>query len=81
MTSRSKRASAALILLSAPLVFSLSACSSMGMGTESASSSTTASVPRVQDCGIVGIGSPSKFACDGKVYTSFQLAKLQSGSK
>lgn len=33
--------------------------------------------PRVQDCGIVGIGSPTKYACNGKVYTSFELAKLR----
>jgi hypothetical protein len=37
----------------------------------------TARVPRVEDCAIVGISSPSKFACGGKVYTSFQLAKLR----
>jgi hypothetical protein len=37
----------------------------------------TASAPRVEDCAIVGISSPSKFACGGKVYTSFQLAKLR----
>lgn len=33
--------------------------------------------PRVQDCGIVTIGSPTKYACNGKVYTSFDLAKLR----
>ncbi len=33
--------------------------------------------PRVQNCGIVAISSPSKFACNGKVYTSFQLAELR----
>ena len=31
----------------------------------------------VQNCGIVSIGSPSNYACDGKVYTAFQLAKLR----
>ena len=34
-------------------------------------------VPRVQDCAVVQTGSPSRFACNGKVYTSFQLAKLR----
>lgn len=37
----------------------------------------TERAPRVEDCAIVGISSPSKFACGGKVYTSFQLAKLR----
>jgi hypothetical protein len=31
----------------------------------------------VQNCAIVGISSPSKYACGGKVYTSFQLLKLR----
>ena len=34
-------------------------------------------IPRVQDCGVLNTGTPSRFACDGKVYTSFQLAKLR----
>jgi len=33
--------------------------------------------PMVQDCGIVTIGSPTKYACNGKVYTSFDLLKLR----
>jgi hypothetical protein len=33
---------------------------------------------RVQDCAIVAITSPSRFACpDGKVYTSFDLARAR----
>jgi len=32
--------------------------------------------PRVQDCAIVGIGSPTKYACNGKVYTSIQLSQM-----
>jgi hypothetical protein len=31
----------------------------------------------VQDCGVIQAGTPSRFACNGKVYTSFQLAKLR----
>jgi hypothetical protein len=34
--------------------------------------------PRVQDCGVVAISSPPKYACEGKVYTSMQLAKLRN---
>ena len=37
----------------------------------------TTAAPRVEDCAIVAISSPSKYACNGKVYTSFQLAKLR----
>jgi hypothetical protein len=33
--------------------------------------------PMVQDCGIVAITSPTKYACNGKVYTSFDLLKLR----
>jgi hypothetical protein len=36
---------------------------------------------RVQDCAIVAISSPSRYACpDGKVYTSFQLYRARAGS-
>jgi hypothetical protein len=36
--------------------------------------------PRVADCAISTIGSPSKYACDGTVYTSFQLADIREGN-
>jgi hypothetical protein len=44
--------------------------------TPSQTASTT-QVPRVEDCAIVAISSPSRYACNGKVYTSYQLAKLR----
>lgn len=34
-------------------------------------------IPRVQDCGVLDTGTPSRFVCNGKVYTAFQLAKLR----
>ena len=34
-------------------------------------------MPMVQNCAVVNIGSPSKFACNGKVYTTFELAKIR----
>lgn len=37
--------------------------------------------PLVQNCAIVAISSPTKYACNGKVYTSFQLAKLRQDWK
>ncbi len=38
---------------------------------------SAADSPRVENCGLVAISSPSKFVCNGKVYTTFQLAKLR----
>ncbi len=35
------------------------------------------SIPYVQNCAVLNTGSPSKFACNGKTYTSFQLAKIR----
>jgi hypothetical protein len=36
---------------------------------------------RVQDCALVAISSPSRFACpDGKVYTTFELYRARAGS-
>ena len=34
-------------------------------------------IPLIQNCAVVNIGSPSKFACNGKVYTTFELAKIR----
>ena len=51
-----------------------------GMATPAWTPSQTAGskqIPRVEDCAIVAISSPTKYACNGKVYTSFQLAKLR----
>jgi hypothetical protein len=37
--------------------------------------------PRVEDCFMIGSGTPARFACspDGKVYTSTQLADIRMG--
>lgn len=43
-----------------------------------ATAQTGAPAPRVQDCAIVAISSPPKYACNGKVYTAFQLAQLRA---
>ena len=38
----------------------------------------TTAPPLVSQCGIVGISSPTRYACpDGKVYTSFALEKMR----
>jgi len=41
------------------------------------SAAAATSVPLVQNCGVLNTGTPTRFVCDGKVYTSFQLAKLR----
>ena len=33
--------------------------------------------PKVANCAVLQVGTPSRFACNGKVYTSYQLAKLR----
>jgi hypothetical protein len=33
--------------------------------------------PAVADCGMISSGSPTKYVCNGKTYTSFQLAKMR----
>ena len=39
----------------------------------------SAGTPYVQNCGVLNTGTPSRFVCNGKVYTSFQLAKTPRG--
>jgi hypothetical protein len=69
------------ILASAVVVASVAGCASVQSTVTPAWTPTqtagTTQIPRVEDCAIVGISSPSKYACNGKVYTSFQLAKLR----
>jgi hypothetical protein len=37
-----------------------------------------ANPPNIWDCGLVSSGSPSKYVCGDKVYTTFQLAKIRA---
>lgn len=48
-----------------------------GTPVQQASAAQAGPPPRVQDCGIVTISSPTKYVCNDKVYTSFDLAKLR----
>src|SRR5579864_9320082 len=70
-----------LSLASAVVIASVAGCASVQSTVTPAWTPTqtagTAQIPRVEDCAIVGISSPTKYACNGKVYTSFQLAKLR----
>jgi hypothetical protein len=63
-------------------ILTLAGCSAMppflgGQAAHQAFAGAGNPSPFVQDCGIVSIGSPTKYACNGKVYTSFDLAKLR----
>jgi hypothetical protein len=64
-------------LAAALVAATLAGCAALGGPNYVASANSSKSVPRVQDCGVLNTGSPSRFVCNGKVYTSFQLAKLR----
>ncbi len=58
-------------------VIALGGCAGFGPPPSTQTAQGRIPVPRVQDCGVIQAGTPSRFACNGKVYTSFQLAKLR----
>jgi hypothetical protein len=62
----------ALLMMTAA---ALPGCSAMNESTSSAAVSQPA--PRVENCAMVSASSPPKYACGGKVYTAFQLARLR----
>lgn len=37
--------------------------------------------PRVENCGLVTIGTPTLYVCNGKLYTSYQLAAIREGKE
>jgi len=47
------------------------------MATPATGTTAQAEQPHIWDCGLVSIGTPSKYACNGKVYTAMQLAKIR----
>jgi hypothetical protein len=70
-----------LIIASAVMIVAAAGCdmltSTVSPAWTPSQTAGTARVPRVEDCAILAISSPSKFVCNGKVYTSFELAKLR----
>lgn len=46
-------------------------------GSREPAKGASAPVPYVENCVEISVGSPSKFVCNGKTYTSFQLAKIR----
>jgi hypothetical protein len=62
------------------LAFTLAACATQTNPITPSSATPEAAatpIPYVENCAVVSIGSPSKFACNGKVYTAFELAKIR----
>jgi|HubBroStandDraft_1064217.scaffolds.fasta_scaffold73574_1 hypothetical protein len=65
-----------LAILCGTMLLCIAGCAAYGPAPGSTGGGT-ASVPLVQNCGVIDAGTPSRFACNGKVYTSYQLAKLR----
>ncbi len=70
-----------LIIASAVMITSVAGCETMQSTFTPAwkpgQTAGAAPVPRVQDCLIMNVSSPTKYVCNGKTYTSFQLAKIR----
>lgn len=85
MVKNTNQHSLSNLLLSAALAALLSGCSyltgsvaSRGNAAQSPGAIAQATpIPRVQNCAVLFTGTPSRFACNGKVYTSYQLAKIR----
>ena len=74
MTKTKLSSSWRLMLGSALMIASAAGCASVSTtSTQTAGATPT----RVEDCGLVAISSPSRFACNGKTYTTFQIAKAR----
>jgi hypothetical protein len=73
---------ARMALISALVMLAVGGCSSQSKVSSSAQTApapqaATTPVPYVENCAEVSVGSPSKFACNGKTYTAFELAKIR----
>ena len=71
----SYRSTLAFFLVSAGLTLGLAGCAAqnpfVSWGPE----------PRVEDCALIQQATPSRYVCDGKVYTAVQLADIRNGKK
>ena len=81
MKRRQRFGSWRLIIASAVMIASAGGCATIQSTVSPAwtpsQTAGTKQIPRVEDCAIVAISSPTKYACHGNVCTSFQLAKLR----
>ena len=74
------------VIATAAMTVMLAGCSSTSNsgdnfpppGAATANGQPTCPPPKVADCALTSVGSPQKFICNGKPYTSFDLAKLRT---
>jgi len=64
------------------LLMAFSACSGTSMhwrttGPETSAVTAGDLAPKVQDCIAINTGTPSKYVCGGRVYTSHELRKMR----
>jgi hypothetical protein len=50
-------------------------------GAAMANGKPTGPPPNVADCAVVNSGSPTKYECNGKTYTSFDLNRMRTNYK
>jgi hypothetical protein len=60
-----------------PVVTAVLSVMSCAAAAQPRSAKADPAPPALRDCGIVSIGSPSKYICHGKVYTAYQLQHLR----
>lgn len=60
------------MLASAVMIASAAGCS------VSPGQAPSTQAPLVAECGVFNISTPTRYACNGKVYTAYQLAKLRA---
>jgi len=88
---RSKTASqlVSAVIAAGTLTVMLAGCSSMPWskssggnfpppGAAMANGKPTGPPPKVEECAMTNSGSPTKYVCNGKTYTSFDLAKMRT---
>jgi len=44
-------------------------------------SNMSAPTPRVEDCALIQQATPSRYVCNGKVYTAVQLTDVRNGKQ
>jgi hypothetical protein len=77
MTRSKIRSVLPAIALGAAMAALSAGCAEVAPATTPAAGTTAHAAPHIWDCGLVSSGSPSKYVCNGKVYTTFQLAKIR----
>ena len=79
--ARVKASLSALVIAAATAGFAAGCAGVSPMTIATPASTAAVATPQVRECGIVSTSSPVKYACGGKVYTSFQLAKLREADE